>query len=143
MDWAGWAVLGLVATTGLTAVMIAAQLAGRTRLDLPLMLGTITTEDPDRARVAGFASHLAIGQVFTTATTQVLTNVGTSWLSLSTTRLAVRHSRRVRCGAGRRSHSPADRQATPSPTIQSRLGDTAQHRPGRRSRRVRASRRGK
>ena len=64
MDWAGWAVFGLVATTGLTAVMIAAQLAGRTRLDLPLMLGTITTEDPDRARVAGFAIHLAIGQVF-------------------------------------------------------------------------------
>ena len=64
MDWAGWAVFGLVATTGLTAVMISAQLAGRTRLDLPLMLGTITTEDPDRARVAGFAIHLAIGQVF-------------------------------------------------------------------------------
>ena len=64
VDWAGWAVFGLVATTGLTAVMIAAQLAGRTRLDLPLMLGTITTEDPDRARVAGFAIHLAIGEVF-------------------------------------------------------------------------------
>jgi hypothetical protein len=64
MDWAGWAVFGLVATTGLTAVMILAQLGGRTRLDLPLMLGTITTEDPDRARVSGFAIHLAVGQVF-------------------------------------------------------------------------------
>lgn len=64
MDWAGWAVFGLVATTGLTVVMIGAQLAGRTRLDLPLMLGTIVTEDPDRARVAGFAIHLTIGQVF-------------------------------------------------------------------------------
>ena len=64
MDWAGWAVFGLVATTGLTVVMIAAQLAGRTRLDLPLMLGTMTTEDPDRARVAGFAIHLGIGQIF-------------------------------------------------------------------------------
>lgn len=64
MDWGGWAVFGLVATTGLTAVMIAAQLAGRTRLDLPLMLGTIISEDPDRARVAGFAIHLAMGQVF-------------------------------------------------------------------------------
>jgi hypothetical protein len=64
MDWAGWAVFGLVATCGLTAVMIVAQLAGRTRLDLPLMLGTITTEDPDRARVAGFVIHLAVGQVF-------------------------------------------------------------------------------
>lgn len=63
MDWAGWAVFGLVATTGLTAAMILAQLGGRTRLDLPLLLGTLTTEDPDRARVAGFAIHLAIGQV--------------------------------------------------------------------------------
>jgi hypothetical protein len=64
VDWVGWAVFGLVATTGLTAVMIAAQLVGRTRMDLPLMLGTITTEDPDRARVAGFAIHPAIGEVF-------------------------------------------------------------------------------
>lgn len=64
MDWANWAVFGLVATAGLTAVMIAAQLGGRTRLDLPLMLGTIVTEDPDRARVAGFGIHLAMGQLF-------------------------------------------------------------------------------
>jgi uncharacterized membrane protein YagU involved in acid resistance len=64
VDWSGWAIFGLVATTGLTVVMIAAQLEGRTRLDLPLMLGTIVTADPDRARVAGFAIHLAIGQVF-------------------------------------------------------------------------------
>jgi hypothetical protein len=64
MDWSGWAVFGMVATTGLTTAMILAQLTGRTRFDLPLMLGTIATEDPDRARVAGFAMHLAIGQVF-------------------------------------------------------------------------------
>lgn len=64
MDWTGWAVFGLVATTGLTAVMITAQLAGLSRLDLPLMLGTAVTADPDRARVAGFALHLAFGQVF-------------------------------------------------------------------------------
>jgi uncharacterized membrane protein YagU involved in acid resistance len=64
VDWGGWAVFGLVATAGLTAVMIAAQLAGLTRLDLPLMLGTITTEDPDRARVTGFLIHLVAGQVF-------------------------------------------------------------------------------
>jgi hypothetical protein len=64
MDWGGWAVFGLVATTGLTAVMIIAQLGGRTRLDLPLMLGTVITADPDRARVAGFFVHLVIGQGF-------------------------------------------------------------------------------
>jgi uncharacterized membrane protein YagU involved in acid resistance len=64
MDWAGWALFGLVATAALTAVMITAQLAGLTRLDLPLVLGTIFTEDPDRARVAGFLAHLVIGQGF-------------------------------------------------------------------------------
>ncbi|MFL6104188.1 MAG: hypothetical protein ACJ742_07880 [Actinomycetes bacterium] len=64
MDWAGWALFGLVATAALTAVMIMAQLAGLTRLDLPLLLGTIVTPDPDRARVAGFFLHLLIGQGF-------------------------------------------------------------------------------
>lgn len=64
MDWGGWAVFGLVATSLLTAVMILFQLTGRTRLDLPLMLGTIAVEDPDRARVVGFFIHLAMGQVF-------------------------------------------------------------------------------
>jgi hypothetical protein len=64
MDWAGCALFGLVATTALTAVMIAAQLSGLTRLDLPLLLGTLVTEDPDRARVAGFFIHLVIGQGF-------------------------------------------------------------------------------
>jgi hypothetical protein len=64
MDWAGWALFGLLATAMLTAVMIAAQLAGWTRLDIPLLLGTIITGDPDRARVAGFFIHLMIGEGF-------------------------------------------------------------------------------
>jgi hypothetical protein len=64
MDWAGWALFGLVATILLTCIMIVAQMAGLTRLDLPLLLGTIVTPDPDRARVAGFFIHLAMGQVF-------------------------------------------------------------------------------
>jgi uncharacterized membrane protein YagU involved in acid resistance len=64
MDWAGWAVFGVAATAALTALLIAAQMAGLTRLDIPLMLGTIVTEDPDRARVAGFFLHLGFGQMF-------------------------------------------------------------------------------
>ncbi len=64
MDWGGWAVFGLVATTLLTTVLIGAQLLGRTRLDLPLILGTALVPDPDRARVAGFVLHLAFGQLF-------------------------------------------------------------------------------
>ena len=82
MDWAGWALFGLVATTALTAMMIAAQLTGLTRLDLPLLLGTIVTEDPDRARVAGFFIHLAIGQgfAFGYAATFALLDRATWWL---------------------------------------------------------------
>jgi hypothetical protein len=64
MDWSGWAIFGLIATAALTAVMLAAQLAGFTRLDLPLMLGTMVIADPDRARVAGFFIHLVNGQAF-------------------------------------------------------------------------------
>jgi hypothetical protein len=64
VDWAGWALFGLVATAALTVVMTVAQLTGTTRLDLPLLLGTVVTEDPDRARVAGFFIHLTIGEGF-------------------------------------------------------------------------------
>ena len=64
MDWQGWALFGLVATSVLSAVMIAAQMAGLTRLDLPLVLGTLVTPDPDKARVAGFFIHLAAGHGF-------------------------------------------------------------------------------
>jgi hypothetical protein len=64
MDWAGWALFGLLATAILTAVMITAQLLGWTRLDLPLVLGTLLTGDPDRARVVGFFVHLAVGEGF-------------------------------------------------------------------------------
>jgi hypothetical protein len=64
VDWAGWALFGLVATAVLTVVMIAAQMTGLTRLDLPLLLGTVVTGDPDRARVAGFFIHLMVGEGF-------------------------------------------------------------------------------
>ena len=64
MDWAGWAVFGLAATITLTGIMVAAQLAGVSRMDIPLILGTLFTDDPDRARFLGFLVHLVNGQVF-------------------------------------------------------------------------------
>jgi len=84
VDWPGWALFGLIATTALTALMIVAQLAGLTRLDLPLILGTMTTEDPDRARVAGFFIHLAVGQGFALgyAATFAVLDIATWWLGL-------------------------------------------------------------
>lgn len=82
MDWVGWGVFGLVATAALTAVMTSAQLAGLTRLDLPLVLGALVTEDPDRARVAGFFIHLGFGQLFALgyATVFALLDGATWWL---------------------------------------------------------------
>ncbi|MGI5150305.1 hypothetical protein ACQEVC_28810 [Plantactinospora sp. CA-294935] len=82
MDWAGWALFGVVATAALTAAMITAQLAGLTRVDLPLILGSLVTEDPDRARVAGFFLHLLAGQGFALgyAATFALLGRATWWL---------------------------------------------------------------
>ncbi len=64
MDWAGWATFGFVATVALTAIMVAAQLGGLSRMDMPMMLGTMFVEEPDRARVIGFFVHLLNGQLF-------------------------------------------------------------------------------
>jgi hypothetical protein len=81
MDWTGWALFGLIATATLTAVMMAAQLGGLTRLDLPLVLGTLVARDPDRARVAGFFIHLVVGQGFALgyAATFMLIGAATWW----------------------------------------------------------------
>ena len=82
MDWAGWAVFGLPATAVLTGVMISAQLSGLSRLDLPLILGTFLTPDPDRARTAGALIHLLVGQGFALgyAATFALLGQATWWL---------------------------------------------------------------
>jgi len=82
LDWQGWAVFGLLATAALTVVMIAAQMAGLTRLDLPLVLGSMVTPDPDRARVVGFFIHLVAGQVFALgyAATFALLGQATWWI---------------------------------------------------------------
>jgi len=43
---------------------MASQLLGLSRMDLPLMLGTMFVEEPDRARVLGLFIHLINGQIF-------------------------------------------------------------------------------
>jgi hypothetical protein len=82
MDWAGWAVFGLLSTALITALMIAAQLSGLSRLDLPLILGTVVTPDPDRARAAGCIIHLLVGQGFALGYTATFALLGqaTWWL---------------------------------------------------------------
>lgn len=60
----GWVTFGFIATVALTAILVAAQLTGHTRMDIPMMFGTIFVEDPDRARVVGSLMHLVNGQFF-------------------------------------------------------------------------------
>jgi hypothetical protein len=50
----------------LTGIMRSAQSVGITRMDIPLMLGTIATPDRDRAKVAGFVTHMLNGLLFST-----------------------------------------------------------------------------
>ncbi len=57
-DHALWS---FVATLFLTGIMRIAQAAGITRIDLPLVLGTMMTPDRDRAKVLGTAVHLLNG----------------------------------------------------------------------------------
>jgi hypothetical protein len=64
MDWQGWATFGFVATVLMTGTMAAAQMTGLTRMDLPLMLGTVVTGRPEQARALGILIHLVNGQVF-------------------------------------------------------------------------------
>ncbi|WP_249335909.1 hypothetical protein [Sinomonas gamaensis] len=102
MDWAGWAVFGVLATSMLTAVMIGAQMAGLTRLDFPLVLGTLVTPDPDRARVVGFFIHLGAGQVFALgyAATFALVGEATWWLGALLGLLHFASHRSARLGHG-------------------------------------------
>lgn len=64
MDWLGWAIFGFGATVALTSIMAFAQLAGWSRMDMPMMLGTMFVEDPDHARLVGFVAHVMNGYVF-------------------------------------------------------------------------------
>ena len=55
---------GFVGTLVLTTVLRLAQVAGLTRMDIPLLLGTVFSEDRSRASVIGYALHFVNGQLF-------------------------------------------------------------------------------
>jgi hypothetical protein len=61
-----WATLagGLVGTVVLTSSLRMAQELGVTRMDIPLLLGTVFTANRSRANVIGYAVHFANGLLF-------------------------------------------------------------------------------
>lgn len=80
MDWTGWATFGFIATVTLTGLMVAGQLGGLSRMDIPLMLGTILTPNTDRARLVGLGAHLVNGQIFALAYAAAFAHMGgASW----------------------------------------------------------------
>ncbi|HKS24654.1 MAG TPA: hypothetical protein VJZ76_17780 [Thermoanaerobaculia bacterium] len=57
-------VWGFAATIVLTALTIASQSLGLTRIDLPFIIGTMLTANRDRAKVLGAAMHVVNGWLF-------------------------------------------------------------------------------
>lgn len=64
MNMRGTVLWGFVATVVLTGLMAGSQGLGLTRMNLPFMLGTMTTPDRDRAKLTGAAMHLINGWLF-------------------------------------------------------------------------------
>jgi hypothetical protein len=58
---------GFVGTLVLTTGLRLAQVAGLTRMDIPLLLGTAFTEERNRASAIGYALHFVNGQLFALA----------------------------------------------------------------------------
>jgi hypothetical protein len=72
---------GAVGTVVLTSGLRFAQAAGWTRMDLPLLLGTIFTDDRDRASLIGYVLHFVNGFLFALAYYAIFRAVGhAGWL---------------------------------------------------------------
>jgi hypothetical protein len=67
---------GVVGTIVLTTSLRAAQELGWTRMDLPLLLGTVFTPHRSRASVIGYAVHFANGLLFSLAYYGIFVAVG-------------------------------------------------------------------
>lgn len=72
---------GAVGTVVLTSGLRLAQEAGLTRMDLPLLLGTIFSEDRSRASLIGYGVHFVNGLLFALVYAGVFAAVGhAGWL---------------------------------------------------------------
>ena len=67
---------GLVGTVVLTSALRVGQELGWTRMDLPLLLGTVFTSDRNRANVIGYAAHFVNGFLFALAYYGIFRAVG-------------------------------------------------------------------
>lgn len=81
MSVAGALAGGFVGTIVLTTALRISQEIGLTRMDIPLLLGTMFSADRTRANVYGYAFHFANGLLFALAYAAVFFAVGRAgWL---------------------------------------------------------------
>jgi hypothetical protein len=72
---------GVVGTVVLTTGLRLAQEIGLTRMDIPLLLGTVFSEDRSRANIIGYALHFMNGLIFSGLYAAVFFAVGQAgWL---------------------------------------------------------------
>ena len=64
MSWASWLIWGFAATVLLTTLMATSQGLGMTRMNIPYLLGTMFTQNRDRAKAVGVLVHVIDGLVF-------------------------------------------------------------------------------
>jgi hypothetical protein len=64
MNWTSWIVSGFIATLALSTLLAASQGLHLTRMNLPFLLGTVITEEREKARLYGFLAHLINGWCF-------------------------------------------------------------------------------
>jgi uncharacterized membrane protein YagU involved in acid resistance len=55
---------GLIATLALSSLLAGSQGLGLTRMNIPYLLGTVLTEDREKAQLYGFIAHLLNGWLF-------------------------------------------------------------------------------
>lgn len=67
---------GLVGTVILTSALRISQELGWTRMDLPLLLGTVFSDDRSRASVIGYAAHFVNGLIFSLGYAGIFAAVG-------------------------------------------------------------------
>ena len=73
--------LGLIGTVVLTSGLRISQQLGLTRMDLPLLLGTIFTPDRSKANLIGYAVHFVNGLLFALAYYAIFRAVGVAgWI---------------------------------------------------------------
>jgi hypothetical protein len=76
MNWGALLAAGALATLVLTTALRAANETGLTRVDLPLLMGTVFTSDRRRAKLLGYALHFLVGLVFAVAYGLILVAIG-------------------------------------------------------------------